>query len=633
MIKITLLDKIYDVKQDSYILDLIKEVYGDQYMNVLACKIDDKIVGLGEVFSNNCTITPITFEDKEGKEIYWHSSSHILATAVKKVFPESKLAIGPAIDEGFYYDFGIEKPFSDEDMKKIEKEIKKIIKKNTFFTKIETTKEDAIQRSIENDEKYKVDILEALDNSENITMYKNGDFVDICRGPHLPTTKYVKAFKVLSTSNAYWRGDDKNDSLSRIYGISFPTKEELEQFLFVKEEAKKRDHKKLGKELGLFSFHEEGPGLPFFKNKGMIIWNILTDYWREVHNRWDYEQIQTPIMLNRELWETSGHWFNYRENMYTLKVDDQDFAVKPMNCPGGMLIYKEDMHSYKDLPIRSAEIGLVHRHEASGALNGLFRVRAFHQDDAHIFMTESQIKDEILGVLKMAEEMYATFNLDFHLELSTKPEKAIGSDEAWEVATDGLKNALEATGKKYIINEGDGAFYGPKIDIHIKDALNRTWQCGTIQLDMNLPERFDLTYVAEDGSKKRPVMIHRVIYGSFERFFGIITEHFAGFFPLWLAPVQVVIIPVSEKYLPRAKEVEKELKKYNFRVDVNSKNNRVGYKIREAEVKKTPYMIIIGDKELEKGYITLRKHKEGDIGTFTIDELKEKFIKEIDNKA
>lgn len=633
MIKITLLDKIYDVKQDSYILDLIKEVYGDQYMNVLACKIGDKIVGLGEVFSNDCTIIPITFEDKEGKEIYWHSSSHILATAVKKIFPEAKLAIGPAIDEGFYYDFGVEKPFSDEDIKKIEKEIKKITKKNTFFAKIETTKEEAIQRSIENDEKYKVDILEALDSSENITMYKNGDFTDICRGPHLPSTKYVKAFKILSTSNAYWRGDDKNDSLSRIYGISFPTKEDLDQFLFVKEEAKKRDHKKLGKELDLFSFHEEGPGLPFFKKKGMIIWNILTDYWREVHNRWNYEQIQTPIMLNRELWETSGHWFNYRENMYTLKVDDQDFAVKPMNCPGGMLIYKEDMHSYKDLPIRSAEIGLVHRHEASGALNGLFRVRSFHQDDAHIFMTESQIKDEILGVLKMAEEMYATFNLDFHLELSTKPEKAIGSDEAWEIATNGLKNALDATGKKYIINEGDGAFYGPKIDIHIKDALNRTWQCGTIQLDMNLPERFDLTYVAEDGSKKRPVMIHRVIYGSFERFFGIITEHFAGFFPLWLAPVQVVIIPVSEKYLPRAKEVEKELKNYNFRVDVNSKNNRVGYKIRESEVKKTPYMIIIGDKELESGNITLRKHKEGDIGTFTIDELKEKFIKEIDNKA
>ncbi len=633
MLKIELSKKIYEVAENSYMLDLVKEVYGDNYMSVLAFKINDKVVGLGEQFTKDCSVTPITFESAEGKNIYWHSSAHVLATAVKVLFPNAKLAIGPAIEEGFYYDFSVEIPFTEEDLAKIEAEVKKITKKKTFFAKTIVTREEAVEQAKAENEKYKVEILSSIEEGAEISMYKNGDFVDICRGPHLPSTNYIKAFKVLTSSNAYWRGDAKNDSLNRIYGISFPTKEELDSYINLKEEAKKRDHKKIGKEMGLFSFHEEGPGLPFFKKKGMIMWNLLTDYWREVHDRWDYEQIKTPIMLNRDLWETSGHWANYRENMYTLLVDEEDFAVKPMNCPGGMLVYKEDMHSYRDLPIRSAEIGLVHRHEASGALSGLFRVRAFHQDDAHIFMMPSQIKDEILEILKMAEEMYSTFGLSYHLELSTRPEKSIGSDEAWETATEGLKSALEATGRDYIINEGDGAFYGPKIDIHIKDALGRTWQCGTIQLDMNLPERFDLNYIAEDGSKKRPVMIHRVIYGSFERFFGIITEHFAGHFPLWLAPVQAVVIPVSEKYLDRAFEIANELKKDGIRVTVDTKNNRVGYKIREAEVAKIPYMMVIGDKEIEEGTVTLRRHKVGDIGSFTVKELQDKFNEEIDKKA
>lgn len=557
-----------------------------------------------------------------------HSLSHVLAQAVLKLYPEAKLAIGPAIDNGFYYDFDLgEKTFAPEDLKVIEKEMKQIVKQNQKFSQYELSVEEAKEKLKDN--AYKLELIEGLvaDGEKKISFYKNEDrqgnvtFEDMCSGPHAESTGKLKAFKLNKIAGAYWRGDEKNKMLQRIYGLAFETREELADYLKMMEEAEKRDHRKLGKELGLFSFHEEAPGFPFFKPKGMVIWNELMKYWREAHERAGYGEVKTPIMMSRKLWEISGHWENYRENMYESKIDETEFAIKPMNCPGGMLMFAEELHSYRELPLRWGEVGLVHRHELSGTLAGLFRVRSFHQDDAHIFMRPDQIKDEIIGVLNLVDEMYSTFGLSYNLELSTRPEKAIGSDEAWETSTGALKEALESTGKEFVINEGDGAFYGPKIDFHVKDAIGRTWQCGTIQLDMNLPERFDLKYTDSDGTEKRPVMIHRVIYGALERFFGILVEHYAGNFPVWLAPVQVKFIAVGEGHIDKCHEWAKEMKEKGIRVSVDDSSETVGYKIRKAEKEKVPYMLVVGDKEIENNNLTVRVKGKEEQEVKKMDEL------------
>ena len=612
----------HEVEKGMKSIDLIKEKIGEGLARVaLAVKINGILSDVTTPISEDSDFLVITSKDVEGQEILRHSAAHVLANAVLRLYPECKLTIGPSLEDSFYYDIDSPKPFTPEDLSKIELEMKKIIKEDIPFVKEIISKDEALE--LFKDNEFKSEMIKDLEGE--ITIYKNGEFFDLCRGPHVPSTSKVKAVKLTKVSGAFWRGDSKNKQLQRIYGVAFASKDELKSYLKFMEEAQKRDHRKIGKAMKLFSFHEEGPGLPFFLPKGMIIWDELTQYWKEIHSREDYELFKTPIMLNRTLWETSGHWQNYKDDMYTLKIDNQDFAIKPMNCPGGILIYNEDVHSYKDLPIRAGEIGLVHRHEASGALSGLFRVRAFHQDDAHIFMTEDQIESEILGVLSIVDEMYSTFGLDFHLELSTKPEKAIGSDEAWEISTSSLKSALEKTGREFVINEGDGAFYGPKIDIHIKDCLGRTWQCGTIQLDMNLPERFDMNYIAEDGSKKRPVMIHRVIYGAFERFFGIITEHFAGKFPVWLSPVQVKILPIADRHLDYCNSLSKEFKSLGIRSEVNSKVESTNKKIREAQLENVPLILVVGDKEIESNKLAVRtldgKQK------FGVD--KDLFVKEI----
>lgn len=562
-----------------------------------------------------------------------HSTSHIMAYAVKELFGDVKFAIGPTIAEGFYYDFDLgDKTFSPEDLKTIEKKMEEIIRKGYEFSHSETSIEEALTK--EDGQPYKQELITDLakEGETKVSFFKVGEFEDLCRGPHVESTKELGHFKLLSIAGAYWRGSEKNKMLQRIYGTAFETKDELQAYLKMKEEAEKRDHKKLGKELDLFSFHDEGPGFPFFKPKGMIVWNELLGFWREMHRQAGYDEIKTPIMLSRKLWETSGHWENYRENMYESKIDEMEYAIKPMNCPGGMLMYKEDLHSYRELPLRMGEIGLVHRHELSGVLSGLFRVRQFHQDDAHIYMRPDQIKEEILGVLNLVEKMYSIFGLSYHLELSTRPEKSIGSTEAWEMATNGLKEALNATGKEYKINEGDGAFYGPKIDIHIKDAIGRTWQCGTIQLDMNMPERFDLTFIDSDGTEKRPVMIHRVIFGSVERFFGILIEHYAGAFPTWLAPVQAVIIPVSEKFNDYGKEVKEKLFSNNIRVELDDSNESLGKRVRTAEKKKVPYILVVGEKEMESKTVAIRKRNEGDLGAKTVEEFISIVKDEITNK-
>ncbi|MFA6410699.1 MAG: threonine--tRNA ligase [Candidatus Buchananbacteria bacterium] len=570
-----------------------------------------------------------------------HSASHVLAQAVLEFFPEAKLAIGPAIDEGFYYDFDLGKEtFSPQDLVKIEQKMRQIIKQNQKFERYEVSTKEAIAYIKSKKQPYKLELAKDLEKAgeKALTFYRmlgpdgKHKFVDLCAGPHLDFTKQIGAVKLLKIAGAYWKGDEKNKMLQRIYGTAFTSEAELKAYLDLLEEAKKRDHKKLGQELGLFSFHEAGPGFPFFKPKGMIIWNELLNYWRQVHFQAGYDEIKTPIMLSRKLWEVSGHWENYRENMYETKIDEMEYAIKPMNCPGGMLMYKEDLYSYRDLPLRWGEIGLVHRHELSGVLSGLFRVRTFHQDDAHIYMRPDQIKDEILGVLKLVEKIYSVFGLSYHLELSTRPAKSIGSDQAWQTATDGLKAALDGAGKEYKINEGDGAFYGPKIDIHIKDAIGRTWQCGTIQLDMNLPERFDLTYIDSDGSHKRPVMIHRVIYGSVERFFGILIEHYAGVFPLWLAPVQVQIAPVASTFIADAEKLAESLKDLGIRVFVDDSNETVGYKIRKSEKAKVPYTLVIGEKEAQSNDLSVRLHGQKETQTMTRDEFAEKLVKEIKDK-
>ena len=578
-------------------------------------------------------MSKINFDLPEERKNFWHTSSHILAQAVKRLYPDVKLAIGPAIDSGFYYDFDVEKPFSPEDLEAIEKEMAKIIKEDYKLRRFVLSRDDAIKFMQDKNEPYKVELIEELPEDEEISFYEQGDFTDLCAGPHLDSTGSVKAFKLINATGAYWKGSEKNKMLTRIYGVSYPDKTALEEYLAMLEEAKKRDHRKLGRELDLFDIYEEGPGFPFFMPKGMIIRNLLEDFWRDEHKKYGYEEIKTPIILNEDLWHRSGHWDHYKNNMYFTKIDENDYAVKPMNCPGGMLVFKRKMHSYRDLPLRMAELGLVHRHELSGALHGLMRVRCFTQDDAHIFMTEEQIKDEIKGVIALTESFYKLFGFSYKIELSTRPEDSMGTEEQWEIATTALKEALDELGKEYKINEGDGAFYGPKIDFHLNDSIGRTWQCGTIQLDMQMPERFELTYVGADNEKHRPIMIHRAIFGSLERFIAILTEHFAGAFPTWLAPVQVKILPIGFNQHDFAYNLNKKMQALGIRVEVDDRNEKIGFKIREAQTSKVPYMLIVGDKEVQGGTVSVRSRKNGELGAVAVDDFIKDILEEIISKA
>jgi len=589
----------------------------------VACagEVDGNIVDLRYVLTKDCTLSILTFDNENGKSAFRHTTSHILAQVVKRLYPNTELAIGPSIQDGFYYDFDFKSTFTNEDLEAVESEMKKIVKENFEIHRFTLNRAEAIAFMQERGEKYKVELIEDLPEDEEISFYKQGEFVDLCAGPHLLSTKNVKAFKLTAVAGAYWRGSEKNKMLTRIYGTSFPKSSELEDYLTRIEEAKKRDHRKLGKELGLFTIMDEGPGFPFFLPKGMILKNLLIDYWRKLHEREEYVEISTPIMLNRELWETSGHWDHYKDNMYTTKIDEEDFAIKPMNCPGGMLVYKSMPHSYKELPIRMGELGLVHRHEKSGALHGLMRVRCFTQDDAHIYMTKEQITDEIKSVVRLIDEVYKKFGFKYHVELSTKPENSIGSDADWEIATAGLKRALDELRMNYVINEGDGAFYGPKIDFHLEDSIGRTWQCGTIQLDFQLPLRFEAEYIGADGEKHRPIMIHRVVFGSIERFIGILIEHYAGKFPVWLAPVQLKILPISEKFSDYSKEVMMKFKEKEIRCEMDERDEKIGYKIREAQLEKVPYMIILGEKEAQSGMLSVRSREQGDIGIMSIEKV------------
>ena len=572
-----------------------------------------------------------TFENKEYRDTYRHTTSHILAQAVKRLFPDTKLAIGPAIDDGFYYDLDSETVFTPELLEQIEAEMRKICKEKLPIERFELPREEALALMREKNEPYKVELIEDLPEDATISFYKQGEFTDLCAGPHLDSTGRVKgnAIKLMSCTGAYWRGDSNRKMLQRIYGTSFLKKEELEAYLNRLEEAKKRDHRKLGRELGLFMMADEGPGFPFFLPKGMVLKNTLIDYWREVHKKYGYVEISTPVILNRKLWERSGHWDHYKQNMYTTVIDGEDFAIKPMNCPGGMLVYKSEPHSYRDLPLRVGELGLVHRHELSGALHGLFRVRCFTQDDAHIFMTWDQMKDEIKNVVRLFDEVYSVFGLSYEIELSTMPEDHMGDEKDWEFAQDTLKEAITEMGKSYTVNEGDGAFYGPKLDFHLADSIGRTWQCGTIQLDSQLPERFELEYVGEDGAKHRPVMIHRVVLGSIERFIGVITEHFAGAFPTWLAPVQVKVMTITDRSRPWAEEVTRRLEAAGVRVEADLRNEKIGYKIREAQSLKIPYMLVIGDKEAEAGQVAVRTRAGGDKGAMPLDAFTETLLSQI----
>ena len=567
------------------------------------------------------SVQDLTFADEVGQEAFRHTTSHILAQAVKRLWPDTKCAIGPAIKDGFYYDFEFSFPFTTEHLADVEKEMKKIVKEALPLERSAVSREEALKLMEDRGEPYKVELIEELPEGEEISLYKQGEFVDLCAGPHVSNTSVIKAFKLQSVAGAYWHGDEHNQMLTRIYGTSFPKAAELDEYLAKIEEAKKRDHRKLGKELGLFAIMEEGPGFPFFLPKGMVLKNLLIDYWRKLHTREGYVEISTPIILSRHLWENSGHWDHYKDNMYTTVIDGEDYAVKPMNCPGGMLVYKVEPRSYKDLPMRVGELGLVHRHEKSGQLHGLMRVRCFTQDDAHIFMTEDQVQDEIKGVAKLIDEVYSKFGFKYHVELSTRPEDSMGTDEEWEMATNALRGALESLGLDYVVNEGDGAFYGPKIDFHLEDSIGRTWQCGTIQLDFQMPQRFDLEYTGADGEKHRPIMIHRVAFGSIERFIGILIEHYAGKFPVWLSPVQVKILPVSEKFADYAEKVSDALKAAGVRVETDDRSEKLGYKIRSAQMEKVPYMLIVGEKEVEGECVSVRRRDEGDIGSMSVDEF------------
>lgn len=584
-----------------------------------------------KVLRKNGEIVEAGFEEQEGKKAFWHTSAHVLAQAVKRLYPETKCAIGPAIENGFYYDFQFAFPFSEANLKEIEEEMRKIVKESLSVQVCEKSKEEALRFMEKADEKYKMELIEELDDAEQISFYKQGEYEEFCAGPHITNVCHIKAVKLLSVAGAYWRGNEQNQMLTRIYGISFPKASQLEEYLHMLEEAKARDHRKLGKELGIFTIFDEGPGLPVFLPKGMVLKNLLIDYWRKIHHREGYVEVSTPIMLERSLWETSGHWDFYRDSMYSLKVEGDDYAIKPMSCPGGMLVYKLEPKSYKELPIRMAELGLVHRNEKSGTLHGLMRVRAFTQDDAHIFMREDQVVDEIKGVMRLIDEVYQKFGFSYEIELSTRPEHSIGSDEDWELATNALAQAVCGMGKSYVVNEGDGAFYGPKLDFHLKDSIGRTWQCGTIQLDFQLPQRFDIDYVGADGEKHRPIMLHRVVFGSIERFIGILIEHYAGKFPVWIAPVQVKILPVSDKYNDYAKKVVTNLEEMDIRVELDSRNEKLGYKIREARMEKVPYMIIIGENEQNKALVSVRK-RDGEADKQDLGEMRlEDFVELVKN--
>lgn len=602
--------------------DVAKSLSMSLYRAACACMINGEVCDLRTPLTADCTLGILTFDDKEGKKAFWHTSSHILAQAVKHLYPRTQLAIGPAIDNGFYYDFDVDEPFSPEDLQKLEAEMRKLVKTSQPIERFELAPEDALAYLSNLGEDYKVELChEHADKGENISFYRQGDFTDLCAGPHLMSTSPVKAIKLTACTGAYWRGDAQGKQLCRVYGVSFPKPAMLEEHLAMLEEAKKRDHRKLGRDLELFTIMDEGPGFPFFLPKGMVLRNLLIDYWREIHREAGYQEISTPIILSRTLWERSGHWDHYKNNMYTTVIDDEDFAIKPMNCPGGMLVYKTKMRSYKDLPLRMGELGLVHRHELSGALHGLMRVRNFTQDDAHIFMTPDQIKDEVKGVVSLIDKVYGTFGFPYHIELSTMPEDHIGSEADWEVATAALRDAISELGYAYEINEGDGAFYGPKLDFHLTDCLGRTWQCGTIQLDYQLPERFELEYTGADGAKHRPAMVHRVVFGSVERFIGILTEHFAGAFPMWLAPVQIKVLPISDHQHDYAQKVYDTLTAAGFRVELDDRSEKIGYKIREAQLEKVPYMLIVGDKEVEANAVGVRNRKEGDLGALPLDEF------------
>ena len=633
MVTVTLKDGVKkEFEKGTPIIDIAKSISEGLARNACAGIVNGETKDLRFPIEEDCELSIATFDDKEGQAAFRHTASHIMAQAIKRLYPETKLAIGPSIAEGFYYDFDRETPFTPEDLTKIEAEMKKIAKENLSLERFELPRAEAIKFMEEKDEPYKVELIKDLPEDAIISFYRQGEFTDLCAGPHLMTTKPVKAVKLMSIAGAYWRGNEKNKMLTRIYGTAYTKAADLEAYITMLEEAKKRDHRKLGKELKLFALLEEGQGFPFFLPNGMIIKNTLIDYWREIHRKAGYVEVQTPIILNKQLWERSGHWDHYKENMYTTVIDDVEHAIKPMNCPGGMLIYKQDMHSYRDLPLRVGELGIVHRHEKSGALHGLMRVRCFTQDDAHIFMTPDQIRSEIRGVVELIDSVYKLFGFKYHVELSTRPEDSIGSDEAWEVATDGLRGALEDMGMEYVVNEGDGAFYGPKIDFHLQDSIGRTWQCGTIQLDMNLPERFELEYTDKDGTKKRPVMIHRVCFGSIERFIGILIEHFAGQFPTWLAPVQVKVLSISEKFEDYGKEVANKLNAEGFRVETDFRAEKIGYKIREARNERVPYIIVVGEKDLEAGKVSLRTREGGDEGQKDLSDVIARIKEEIVTK-
>lgn len=633
MIKVTLKDgKVLEFNEGITVGDVVKTIGMGLYKAAMAARLNGRLVDLMTPVEEDSTLEVLTFDDADGKWTLRHTASHMLAQAVKRLYPDVKLAIGPAIDNGFYYDFDADFSFTPEMLESIEKEMIKIAGEDIPLERYVLPREEAIKAEKEKNEPYKVELIEDLPEGEVISFYKQGDFTDLCAGPHVVSTGRVKAVKLLSVAGAYWRGSEKNKMLQRIYGTAFSKKSELDEYIKMLEEAKKRDHRKIGKELDLFSIHEEGPGFPFFHPKGMVVRNELENYWRKIHVMAGYKEIKTPIILNEALWHQSGHWDHYKENMYFTEIDGENYAIKPMNCPGGILVYKNSMHSYRELPLRMGELGLVHRHEISGALHGLMRVRNFTQDDAHIFMMPSQIKDEVLGVIRLTEQVYKQFGFEYHVGLSTRPENSMGSDEDWEHATNSLREALEESGLKYKINEGDGAFYGPKIDFHLRDCIGRTWQCGTIQLDFQLPERFDLNYIGEDGEKHRVVMIHRTVYGSIERFIGILIEQYAGAFPTWLAPVQVKLLPVTDRANEYARELEARLMDMEIRTECDLRNEKIGYKIRECQLQKIPYMIILGDKEVENKNISVRSRKEGDLGAMDYDAFLSKIQEEIKNR-
>ena len=620
------------IEDNSNVRELAESISRNLGKKAIVGEVNGKLVDLSYKLNDGDEVNILTLEDEKAIEVMRHSLSHIMAQAVQRIYPNAKLAIGPYIENGFYYDFDLETPLTTEDLNKIEKEMNKIIAENLKFERKDVSRDEALKIMEERGQSYKVELINDLPEGEKISLYTQGDYVDLCRGPHIPSTKYAKAFKLTSVAGAYWRGNEKNKMLQRIYAVAFKDKEELATYLHNMEEAKKRDHRKLGKELKLFTILPEGPGFPFMLPNGVILKNNLIDFWRKLHKEAGYVEVETPIMLNKQLWETSGHWDHYKENMYTSMIDGEEFALKPMNCPGGMLVYKTQTHSYRDFPMRVGELGRVHRHELSGALHGLFRVRAFTQDDAHIFMLPDQIKSEIKGVVELIDKVYSKFGFKYHVELSTRPEDSMGSDEDWNMAEDSLRAALEELNLDYVINEGDGAFYGPKIDFHLEDSIGRTWQCGTIQLDFQLPQRFELEYIGKDGEKHRPIVIHRVIFGSIERFIGILIEHFAGKFPTWLAPVQVKILPISDKFVDYAEEVKKELEANDIRVEIDHRSEKIGYKIREARNERVPYMVVIGEKEEIEKTIALRSRQNGDEGSTTVKELIDRITKEVTDK-